>query len=554
MRAVLLSLLLLACAPGDAGLQSPIDLHLVVHIDPLPRRGDEPCVDDRLRNCGGFSAGPWRERVDNLAWLSDRWSSTGRTLDLQWGPEMASILTEDPAHLDSLAEGFAVLGEADPNAAVAEGVSVGQGAVQQLLDAGAAAFAVHVHTVAPDPSGLWGTGPLAGEGGPHPCEAWQGDPLVEAPAATTEAIVHYGAVGGAAVSERFGAPLRTLTGAVPRVMANKSLALTDPDALDPDTRRDFPAAFSPWRLGGAYSECMLAVAGHPPFELYQADEQRALGGGEGPLVHPGEPVVGSMSEHLDLPADGAPGAVARRILTAMLNWRVAALSGEADRPWAYSFHTHLFHLDAGDVALMDPEARDLRAVDGLPFRQDLEDAAAFVDRFAGGGAWQGVAARDGGSPLRWGLPGDADPAQTDWDYGDADSPPPTTLDGDYPYLPLVARTLADTHVTCTGSLDGVQVFGLQHCAAGWSWGGSSPGFHCADDADAAWRYVLVPEQTTCLSGVRGRRAASVAAEAWGAPRACEGGLVVPPEGLLLEPDGIEVRLAASCTAGLGAGG
>jgi len=561
LLAALLPALLLACAPGaqtGASTQSPIDLHLVVHIDPLPRHGDQPCSDDRLQSCGGFSAVPWRERIDNLRWLSDRWVLRHRAMDLEWGPEMAHILTEDPAHLASLQESYASDAHvADPAQAVADGVAAGQAAVQQAVDAGVASFGMHVHTAAPDLSGLWGTGPLAGPDGPHPCDAYAGDPLAEAPLDITESIIAYGADGAQAMADQFGTPIRAFTGSVPRVLGNKAQVLTDLDALDPGTHHEVPAGFAPWMLGGAYSECMIRAVDHPPFELYHTDPERSLGGGDGPLAHPAEPVVGNMADHLDMPADEAPGAVMRRILTAMLSWRYAALTQAPDRPWAYAFHTHLFHLYPGPVPAWDPNARgDVSAVEGGHFRDDAEEAAAFVDRFAGGGAWQGVSNTEGGAPLRWALPGDRDPGAADFVYGQADQAPPADMDDSYPYLPLVAETLAHSHLVCSGRLQEVEVEGLLRCEGGWAWGGDAAGFHCADSAEqAAWIFVLVPASPTCLQGVEGGlRAASVADEALGEPSWCEGGLEVPVEGLLVEPLDGPGTLGAACTADPAAGG
>lgn len=553
---ILLSLLALSCTAqtGPTG-QSPLDLHLVVHVDPLPRRGAQDCADELLTSCAPLSAPPWQERIDNLAWLSDRWTETGRTLDLQWGPEMALSLAEDPDVLAQLRDGLVDAGSADPDAVLADTVATGQAAVQQLLDADLAAFASHVHTVALDSSGLWGTGPLAG-GGPHPCDAWQDDPLEEAPLESTEATVWIGAVGAQALADRFGQPLRSWTGAVPRVLASKAQVLQDPDALDPAIDRDFPDAFQPWLLGEAYSECLTRVTGHPPFELYRATEHRALGGGDGPLVHPGEPVIGQLDEHLDMLADGSAGAAARRLLQGLLAWRQAALTGQPDRPWAYAAHTHLFHLDAGDVPPNDPTARQLSPVDGMPFRQDTEAWAAFADRFAGG-AWQGVAASDGGGPVRWTLPGDVAEPDATFSLGDPDAPPPQSLDelDDAPYPRILAAGLADTHLVCTGSLDEVEVYGLLQCAGGWAWGGDRAGFHCAvEDTEPAWRYVLVPRAGSCLAGVEALRAASVGAESWGEPRWCSGGLEVPVEGLLVQPQGQGGVLAAACDTALGPGG
>lgn len=549
--------LLLACAPAsEVSGQSPIDLHLVVHVDPLPRRGAESCEDPLLTACAPLSALPWLERIENLAWLSDRWTETGRTLDLQWGPEMALSLAEDPAVLAQLRDGLIEAGEADPDAVLAAHLAQGQAAVQQLIDHDLAAFGSHVHTVALDTSGLWGTAPLAG-GGPHPCDAWADDPLQEAPLPSTEAVVWVGAVGAQALAERMGVPLRSWTGAVPRVLAHKIAVLEDPDGLDPATPRDFPSGFQPWLLGEAYSECMTRATGHPPFELYKAAEQRALGGGQGPLVHPGEPVVGQVDEHLDMLADGALGAAARRLLQGLLAWRAAALQGRPDRPWAYSAHTHLFHLDEGAVAPLDPSARELSAVDGMPLRSDTEAWAAFADRFASG-PWQGVSASDGGGPVRWGLPGERDPLDADFVFGDPDAAPPRTLDEageDYPYPRVLDLALAESHLVCTGTLDDIEVYGLLQCDGGWAWGGESAGYHCADpEVEPAWRFVLVPPAATCLPGVEPLRAAPVTAESWEEPPWCRGGLQVPVEGLVLDGAGQVGVLAAACAAPLGAGG
>jgi hypothetical protein len=245
----------------------------------------------------------------------------------------------------------------------------------------------------------------------------------------------------------------------------------------------------------------------------------------------------------------------RRVLTALLSWRHAALTDAADRPWAYAFHTHLFHLYEGTVPADIAEGRDVSAVTGGRFRRDTEAMAAFADRFAGG-PWQGVAASDGGGPVRWGLPGDRDPLDADFVYGDPDAAPPAGMDDSYPYLPLVAERLDDASLVCTGSLEGVEVYGLLRCAQGWAWGGEQDGFHCAEAEAPSWVYVLVPQAATCLQGVEGAMsAASVADPAMGEPRWCDGGLQVPVEGLLLEPaPGSAAPILAACAAGLSTGG
>lgn len=531
----MLLLLALSCAvPDERSGQSPIEVHLVVHIDPLIRRGDEGCETALVSNCGELSPEPWQARVENLGWLSERWVETGRAMDLQWGPEMAHVLTEDEEHLASLEAGYAENGEASPRARVDEWVAHGQQAVSAALEAGVASQSAHVHTVMRDASGMWGTGLLTNEG-VHPCDAWDGDPLSEAPAEVVESVVHYGAEGAARMVRAFGEPLRAFTGAVPRVLSNKSLSLSDPDALDPSVDREFPAEWTPWMLGGAYSECMMRATGHPPFELYRSAEEHSLSTGEGPLVHPGEPVIGNMAEHLRMPGDGLPGAMMRRLLTAMLAWRHAALLDAPDRPWAYSAHTHLFHLYDGAVPANDPEGRDVSAVTGGRFRGDTEAVAAFIDRFEAG-PWQGLRSSEGGGPLRWALPGERGEVETTFTFGELDAAPPAELDERYPYLPLVAERLDESSLVCMGQIDETQVFGLDRCPAGWAWGGDAAGFHCADLSAPERLYLLVPPASACLGlGALVAEAAAVSASRLGSPPRCEGGLAVPMEGLLVEP-------------------
>ena len=112
--------------------------------------------------------------------------------------------------------------------------------------------------------------------------------------------------------------------------------------------------------------------------------------------------------------------------------------------------------------------------------------------------------------------------------------PPTGLETErYPYLALVAERLADTHLTCTGRREGVEVYRFLRCEAGWQWGG--PGSHCPEPTEEV--YALVPSTTTCLAVPAGAlRVAAIDDTELGEATWCSGErLSIPQQGLLVEP-------------------
>lgn len=541
--ALLLPLLLAACAPEapTTGGQPPVLAWLVLHVDPLPRRGDETCVDEALTRCGALDAGAWRERTENLAWLSERWISAERTMNLELGPEASLGWAEEPSTSAALEASLSEEGEEDAAAAVAASAESGRASVAALVGAGAASLGVHVHGVLPQDGSSWGEVDLSWaaptEGGsPEACVAWAQDPLIEPSAPLAEAVLAYGAAGAAAVADPLGAPLLSFTGHLPRSMSGKITVVEDPDALDPSQERAFPASFAPRTLGSAYSECLTYAVDHPPFEAWPADEERALLAGDGPAVIPGNRVVGSMSEHLGVASDSSLGANARRLLQALVNWRYEGLLGRPARPWVFTFHEHLFDLYPGEPNGRIAEERDLRPTTGQKYRQDLEAMASMVDALAARSGWQGVQS-DAGGVMRWALPEERSAEGSAFSYGSPEEAPPEGLDPQsYPYLPLVAERLARTHLVCAGSAEGVEIYGMLRCEAGWAWAGEGSGYHCADLASPGWVYLLVPEGPTCLEAPSAAAAAAaVDDEALGAPTRCEEGIEVPIQGLLLEP-------------------
>jgi hypothetical protein len=535
--------LLLACAdPAQHGIagepvQPAIQALLVVHVDPLPRDGGGACEDASITRCGPPLATAWRQRTENLGWLAEQWTRDRRTVDLQLGPESSLGWMEDPAVAGALARSFERAGDPDGIGAVAQTAARGRAALGALVGAGSATLGVHVHTVRSVGGGDFGDGLRITEG-PGPCEAWEGDPMIEDPAA--EAVVALGVAAAAPLAAAVGAELRSFTGHLPRTMAGKIQLLDDPDGLDPNVAVDFDARFAPANLGSAYSECLHLVTDHPPFEPWAAHDSRALAAGEGPLVLPGERVIGTLEEHLGAWADTAGPAARRRLWELLLNWRVAELRGDPPRPWVWSYHTHDFQLNPGRPDPARAEDRALRPVEGNSLRGDLLEVAEMIDELGSWAGWQGLPTPEDGL-LRWSRSEALRGEGSFFDVGAEGEAPSALSVEDSPYLPLLAEALADGHQICEGALpEGVQVLGFGVCAAGWAWGGERPGFHCADGALVDRTYVLIPALPGCheVGGVEIIEAAPVDGEAFGAPPDCGAGrLELPAEGLLLRASG-----------------
>lgn len=514
-------LLLLGCAPNDiTAVQPPIMAMLTVHGDPLPRQSSA-CEDARLSGCGEPVSRSWYRRTRNATWLLERWVETGRTVDLQIGPELGLSWSSDPEALSALA------GDPDLDSDfIASQVAAVGDALSVALNEERAVLGVHLHTVAEDPSGLLGTAPRPA--GPHPCEAWADDPFAEADADLLEDVVGFGIRGAATLAEQLDTPLASYTGHLPSSLAGKIALVTDPGSVV----SDLPESFAPTGLSSAYSECFLQQVDHPPFELWAADSQQALLAGDGPVILPGERVVGSMAEHLEAPTDGTWGAASRRLIQLLLNWRYAALTGQPARPWAYTFHIHLYQLEPGLPDPEDPAARhEIFPEEGQPFRGDVEGIAGMLDTLAASPTWQGAG---GDGVVQWALPEDLSAAGSAFSYGTTEAPPPAGLDTDhYPYLSLVAERLSSTHLVCTDRREGVEVYRFLRCEVGWQWGG--PGSDCPEPTQEV--YVLVPSTTTCLAVPEGAiRAGSVDDVELSEGVWCSGDrLSIPQQGLIVEP-------------------
>ncbi|MFT5687062.1 MAG: hypothetical protein ACI8RZ_008019 [Myxococcota bacterium] len=514
-------LLLLGCAPPDiTATQPPIQVMLTVHADPLPRLL-VGCEDDDLTGCGTPVGRSWYRRTRNATWLLERWLETGRTVDLQVGPEIGLSWSGDADTLAALAE--------DPDlddAFIAEQITAVQDVLSAALSAENAALGVHLHTVAEDASGLLGV--ASRPDGVHPCAAWSGEPLTEADPAVLEDVVGFGVRGVASLADVMGTPLASYTGHLPASLSGKIAMVTDPTSIVPD----LPTSFAPTGLSSAYSECFFQQVDHPPFELWRADDGQALLAGEGPVVLPGERVVGSMAEHLEAPTDGTWAAASRRLIQLLISWRHAALTGQAARPWAYTFHVHLYQLEPGLPDPDDPAARhDIFPDEGQPYRGDVEGIAGMLDVLSDSPTWQGAG---GSGVVQWVLPEDLSAEGSQFSYGTPDAPPPDGLDAaQYPYLLLVAERLAESHLACSAMVEGVAVYRFLRCPSGWQWGG--PGSRCLDPVEPV--FALIPQDATCLAVPDGLlSAASVDAEVMSGAEWCsDGRLSIPIQGLLVEP-------------------
>ena len=541
------------CAePAELGVQPSIQASLVIHVEPLPRQAGDGCVDDGLAECGIPIADTWQMRTDNLSWLVAEWTQKNRAIDLQLGPEMAWSWVGEPGISGQLAE---ELGAQQVAASSGEAVD----AIEALLASGKGQLGVHTHAVLPDEDrelGIWGELAQTGAGEQSPCEAWSGDALTDPSDDSVERVVFEGALAAAALVEETGGTLLSFTGHLPRTMAGKVQVVEDPEALDGETTSGFPTVFAPVDLGSAYSECMMWWADHPPFEPFAAGDESALVAGDGPMVIPGDRSAGSMGVHLGAETDSTAPAMKRRIMQLLLNWRVAALRGDDQRPWVHTFHAHLYQLAPGRLDDLAPTAREGKPTVGSRFRGDLLAVGTFLDSFAMRTDWQGVGASDGGGLVTWTVPSQMKTEASLFSYGEPDAPPPQTIEADdWPYLPLVTDRLVNSHLVCQGTVlgtggDTVEVYGFQRCDDGWIWGSAGSegsGFSCADGATPDWVTLLVPETSTCVPvDDVALRAGSVDDVEIGAPQWCQGGVVVPLQGLFLEPSSGMGVAAVSC--------
>ena len=268
------------------------------------------------------------------------------------------------------------------------------------------------------------------------------------------------------------------------------------------------------------------------------------------MVVPGERVIGALDEHLDVWADTSASAAARRLIQLMLNWRISGLRGDVQRPWVFTFHTHLYQLNPGTPAPLDPTARESSTREGGMLRGDLEALSSWMDELAGSGELSGVPAA-GGAVLDWVAPSELVTEGSGFDYGSVDQSPDSELDLEqYPYLPMVAERLDQSHLVCEGHRDGVTIFGFSRCADGWAWGAPGPGYGCRDQGRPEGLYVLLAPDTACVDVPRAAlQVAALDAEGMGEAQWCDSGrLMVPREGLIIEPAIGLQWLSDRCTA------
>jgi hypothetical protein len=431
-------------------------------------------------------------------------------VDLQLGPELALAWAGHPDTLETLGEGAEPVAE--------EGLC----ALHQLVDSGQASLGLHMHGVLPDGPHSWGE--LRQTATDDPCAATRENPIVEADPQTVETLVHYGASAVHPLATMLGAPIKSFTAHLPRSMATKIAVLEDPDSIDPDVHRSFPESFQPVSLGSAYAECLQQAVDHPPFEVYPADGLLPLGAGQGPMIVPGNRVVGSMASHLGKPSDGSLEAARRRLLQLLLNWRVAGLRGERARPWVFTFHAHLFDLGKGAPDPTDPAGRLRAATQGHPFREDVDALARTIDQLSARPQWHGVGGSEG--VMQWSLPEDLSVAGSRFGLDP---------DGDLPYLPLVTERLAEGHLVCSTSEDGFDFFVVDRCPSGWAWGGSGFGQHCSDGQVPEVVTVILKGGGGCAPGdSHGLQVGEVDGERMTGPSRCPDGLRVPSSGLIVE--------------------
>ena len=97
-----------------------------------------------------------------------------------------------------------------------------------------------------------------------------------------------------ALADVMASDMTSFTGHLPASLSSKVALVSDPDSV----LAGIPDSFSPVGLSSAYGECFVQHVDHPAMEVWSADAHQALLAGDGPMVLPGERIVGSMAEHL----------------------------------------------------------------------------------------------------------------------------------------------------------------------------------------------------------------------------------------------------------------
>ena len=508
---------LIGCEPSKDQRVSapPIAAQLVVHVDPLIRGFPQDCESDDLVRCGALQGAAFVRRSRNLEWLADRWKADSRTIDIQVGPDMALAWAGNEGVVADLAE------EVGPQE-VADASQGALSALQTLNTAGLLSLGVHAHAQIQDSSGLWGDLDVAAS--MDPCGEVSEPPGVER--ATSEA-----AIGAGALADVLGLDLVSFGSQLPRSIAGKVTVMEDPQALDTGIQSDFPPSFRPKILGAGLSECFVHEYDHPILEAYSASPTGPLDVGDGPMVMPGTRVVGSMAAHLGVKQDGSVGASQRRFVQQLIQWRHSALKGEADRPWSFTFHTHLFDLMAGTPDQHSPGDRVSDATVGQKFRDDLDQVAGMLDTWTRVDGLGDVRST-GGGVVEW-MTSEGIAAKGPGEHS------PTSYT-EYPYLPVLQQ-LDDSHLVCTVSSHGVWMAGFERCASGWSWGQHEGGYTCSDGEEPEWLTVLIPNNEGCqpiptagssgwiLDGENPEDGPFV----FDPPLECWGELFVPAEGMLV---------------------
>lgn len=517
-------------SPVPAG---PVQAFVYFHADPLVRKGEVACQDRRLVSCGTPDGEAFLQRVDALAWLAESMPD-GVAAHLELGPDAALAWAGDEGLLGALSQGEV------PRSSVEEGSALARESVRTWVERGFT-LGLHSHGQTADGFGNWGSADPE-PGGPDACASTASAPMNELDPGLLEEVLHQAAVAGDTLLQVIDAEetrFDTVTGAVPRWLFNKRLAVEAPDDIDVSVSRTFPVSYAPLTSGPAESECFYRVADHAPFTVYPQDDWLALGSGSGPAVLPGVPSLGHLDERFDSFTDSTVPAARRRMIQLLVNWRYTALAGGADRPWVFSWGDHDFDLLEGMPGSHDPLARDSLPEQGSHFREELLGLVVWVQDLSVRTGWHGVEAPDG--LVRWEAPrniaGQGDES-TPFSYLDEQGEPLEEWDPSrYPYLALVAEELAHSHLVCESTMGEVGFYGFQVCPGGWDWAVTATGgYTCAGGGDPSWVYLLLSASNVCLpltSTMEPLLAAPVDGARLEPPVGCQGGVDVPTRGLLL---------------------